>query len=118
MNDNTVSRCHAFLKLSKDEFCIEDGNSKFGTLVQLREAAKLIPQQPYCVQVGRTVFTILVRDPASKSLPEQIRGTDADAVEMKDNNQLPCKCDSKEEGGLNNEILKEVHITTGTNKQL
>ena len=58
-----MSRTHALLHFSGEEFYVEDGNSKFGTLVQINRPLQLAANLPYCIQIGRTVFTILVRNP-------------------------------------------------------
>ncbi len=63
INDNTVSRTHAFLRFIDGDYYLEDNDSKFGTLVQIAGPLTLSAYLPYCVQVGRTVLTFLVRNP-------------------------------------------------------
>lgn len=41
ITDISVSRFHALIKYSKGDFYIEDNNSKFGTLVLMKNAMKL-----------------------------------------------------------------------------
>jgi pSer/pThr/pTyr-binding forkhead associated (FHA) protein len=41
VNDISVSRVHAFIRYKEDGFYIEDNDSKFGTIVLLKEALKL-----------------------------------------------------------------------------
>ena len=44
INDISVSRCHAKIKLVKGKFMLEDNTSKFGTLVLCKQRTPLIPQ--------------------------------------------------------------------------
>ncbi len=41
VNDISVSRCHAIIKYRDDGFYIEDNNSKFGTIVLVKEKLPL-----------------------------------------------------------------------------
>lgn len=41
ITDISVSRFHASIKYNKGDFYIEDNNSKFGTLVLMKNAIKL-----------------------------------------------------------------------------
>jgi len=43
VNDISVSRCHAKIKLKKDGFYLKDGRSKFGTLVLIKHRLSLSP---------------------------------------------------------------------------
>jgi len=62
ITDISVSRCHAFIKLEKGEFFIDDNNSKFGTLVHLRKAFTIPIDVPdVSLQVGRTVVALTVK---------------------------------------------------------
>ena len=56
-----MSRTHAVLKYVNGDFYIEDQNSRFGTLVEIKSPLQLYPQVACCVQVGRTVMTLLVK---------------------------------------------------------
>jgi pSer/pThr/pTyr-binding forkhead associated (FHA) protein len=42
INDISVSRLHALVKYRDDGFYIEDNNSKFGSIVLLRDKLKLV----------------------------------------------------------------------------
>lgn len=60
INDISVSRCHAFLKLDKGEFFLDDSNSKFGTLVLMREPISLTNNNNFALQIGRSVFSLSI----------------------------------------------------------
>lgn len=62
INDISVSRCHAIIKYKAgDGFYIEDNQSKFGTIVLLREKLPLHVNHTLAVQVGRTVVSFTSR---------------------------------------------------------
>jgi hypothetical protein len=65
INDISVSRCHAVIRLKSDGFYLQDNMSKFGTLVLVRRRLPLSISQTKAVQVGRTVINFQV-----KELPE------------------------------------------------
>ncbi|CAD8126561.1 unnamed protein product [Paramecium sonneborni] len=55
--DISVSRLHCKLILHNNEFYIEDNNSKFGTLLKLRNSMPILREfQNMQIQVGRTLF--------------------------------------------------------------
>ncbi|CAK76389.1 unnamed protein product (macronuclear) [Paramecium tetraurelia] len=55
--DISVSRFHCKLTLHNKEFYIQDNNSKFGTLLKLKQSMPLLKEfQNVQVQVGRTLF--------------------------------------------------------------
>lgn len=56
INDISVSRLHATIKLAAGHFYLEDRSSKFGTLVQARAGLVVSRTEPCSVQVGRTVL--------------------------------------------------------------
>jgi len=56
INDISVSRLHATIKLREGHFYLEDRSSKFGTLVQARSSLVISRLLPCAVQVGRTVL--------------------------------------------------------------
>ena len=56
INDISVSRCHAKIKLENGKFLLEDNTSKFGTLVLVKQRTPLLPLYNKAVQVGRTVI--------------------------------------------------------------
>lgn len=57
INDISVSRLHAMIKLTKGKFLLENGFSKFGTLLLLRDEVPLHKEYSTSVQVGRTVLS-------------------------------------------------------------
>jgi len=61
--DISVSRVHATIKLNHGEFYLEDKNSKFGTLVQIKQPLPLSIGVPISVQVTRTVITLKLKRP-------------------------------------------------------
>ena len=61
INDISVSRCHAKIKLEKGKFMLEDNTSKFGTLVLVKQRTPLLPLYNKAVQVGRTVINFSVK---------------------------------------------------------
>lgn len=61
INDISVSRCHAKIKLENGRFLLEDNNSKFGTLVLVKQRTPLLPTYNKAVQVGRTVINFSVK---------------------------------------------------------
>ncbi len=61
INDISVSRCHAKIKLENGKFLLEDNQSKFGTLVLVKQRTPLLPNYNKAVQVGRTVINFSVK---------------------------------------------------------
>ena len=61
INDISVSRCHAKIKFENGKFLLEDNNSKFGTLVLVKQRTPLLPLYNKAVQVGRTVINFSVK---------------------------------------------------------
>jgi pSer/pThr/pTyr-binding forkhead associated (FHA) protein len=70
INDISVSRCHAKIKLENGKFLLEDNQSKFGTLVLVKQRTPLLPNYNKAVQVGRTVINFSVK-PQSNSTQAQ-----------------------------------------------
>lgn len=64
ISDISVSRVHAMLQYEKDrgEFLIVDNESKFGTLILLNKDYK-IKNDKAAIQIGRTVFTFILKNP-------------------------------------------------------
>lgn len=56
-----MSRCHAKIKLENGKFMLEDNQSKFGTLVLVKQRTPLLPGFNKAVQVGRTVINFSVK---------------------------------------------------------
>lgn len=63
INDMSVSRSHAILKLIGDNIYLDDIGSKFGTLANVEDDLKLLPNIPFTVQVGSKVVTLLSKFP-------------------------------------------------------
>lgn len=62
MNDISVSRSHATLKLTQQGLLLEDNNSKFGTLVLVREGFPMLKtRNNVYLQVGRTLVQVNVK---------------------------------------------------------
>lgn len=62
MNDISVSRSHATLKLTQQGLFLEDNNSKFGTLVLVREGFPILKNRNNVhLQVGRTLVQMTVK---------------------------------------------------------
>ena len=61
INDISVSRCHTKIKFEKGKFLLEDNQSKFGTLVLVKQRTPLLPGFNKAVQVGRTVINFSVK---------------------------------------------------------
>jgi len=62
ITDISVSRCHAFIKLDKGKFYLEDNTSKFGTLVNMRRPFKVSDMyNNVSLQSGRTLVTVSVK---------------------------------------------------------
>lgn len=68
INDISVSRCHAKIKFTDNRFLLEDNQSKFGTLVLVKQRTPLLPSFTKAVQVGRSVINF-----QTKSLAEMAR---------------------------------------------
>ena len=66
INDITVSRHHGMLKVLNDGIYLNDNDSKFGTLVEIKEPLKLIPNKPCYVQIEGTVMALLVKAPKAE----------------------------------------------------
>ena len=66
INDISVSRCHAIIVLKDGKFVIEDNNSKFGTLVEVREEIRMEHGSNTTVQIGRSLLDLEVRSSSSK----------------------------------------------------
>lgn len=60
ISDISVSRVHASIKYQDGTFFFADNDSKFGTLMLLKEPVGLLLGKPVHVQIGRSVFIITV----------------------------------------------------------
>lgn len=65
ISDISVSRNHATLNLRNNFFYLEDHNSKFGTLVQVKRPVALEINDPLTFQIGRSLITIDIKKPWS-----------------------------------------------------
>jgi len=63
VSDISVSRIHAMLKLYQGKFYLEDRNSKFGTLVLVRQPIALVPGLSVSLQITRSVITLRLKQP-------------------------------------------------------
>lgn len=72
INDISVSRCHALIKYKAGEgFFIEDNQSKFGTIVLLKDKLQLQANHTLAVQIGRTVVSFTARKVESKVIHQE-----------------------------------------------
>lgn len=65
VSDISVSRIHAQISLHGDSFYLEDHNSKFGTLVQVKRPVVLSQFDEYWFQTGRSLNKISLNKPWS-----------------------------------------------------
>ena len=63
VSDISVSRCHASLKLHNGNFYLDDENSKFGTLIQVKRPISLEMMEQLTVQTGRTLLSFDLKKP-------------------------------------------------------
>ena len=61
ISDISVSRNHALIRYVRGKLFLEDNESKFGTLVQMRKAVSLDTDTSFSVQSGRTVLAFTCR---------------------------------------------------------
>lgn len=80
INDISVSKCHAKIKLENGKFMLEDNQSKFGTLVLIKKRTPLLPGFNKAVQVGRTVINFSVKSIMSTTVknPSATQFTDVE----------------------------------------
>jgi hypothetical protein len=76
MTDISVSRLHGVIRLVGEKFFLEDKNSKFGTLVQIKRPLALECGTATVVQCGRTVVEATAKRPWSL-IPACFRSTSA-----------------------------------------
>lgn len=63
IDDISVSRNHAVIKMRDRSFIVEDSGSKFGTLILARRPIVLIPGCVLSLQINRTLLTLNVKKP-------------------------------------------------------
>lgn len=61
VSDISVSRVHAMLKFTNENFMLFDNDSKFGTLIQLDQNYPVRTEKA-AIQVGRSVFTFVMKN--------------------------------------------------------
>jgi hypothetical protein len=79
ISDISVSRIHAFLKYENNQFLIFDNDSKFGTLIKLEKAYE-VQTDKAAVQIGRTVFTFVLKN--SKTQKNNVIKQEIDNAEI------------------------------------
>jgi len=57
LNDISATRIHAFIRYSKGKFYLGDNDSKYGTLVLLKNDFIVKPNYKASIQIGRTVLS-------------------------------------------------------------
>lgn len=84
INDISVSRCHTKIKFERGKFLLEDNQSKFGTLVLVKQRTPLLPGFNKAVQVGRTVINFSVKhlQKPDPNAPNQNELADINCVEI------------------------------------
>eukprot|EP01068_Selenidium_serpulae_P014636 Selendium_serpulae@DN6120_c2_g2_i2.p1 len=82
--DVSISRCHAVIRYVEESksFILEDNNSKFGTLVNLKRPLEVPRTEMLSVQVGRTVLYFSLAKPSD---PEPVK------TELATNDQFPAE---------------------------
>lgn len=65
VSDISVSRIHAQIVMTGDHFYLEDHNSKFGTLVQVKRPVALSQYDEYWFQSGRSLSKVSINKPWS-----------------------------------------------------
>lgn len=63
VSDISVSRCHASIRLQGGKFYLDDENSKFGTVVQVKRPISLEMVEQLTIQTGRTLLSFELRKP-------------------------------------------------------
>lgn len=74
MTDISVSRLHGIIKLIGSNFYLEDKNSKFGTLIQIKRPISLEHIEDLVIQCGRTILEFYIKKPWS-FLPSCFKST-------------------------------------------
>lgn len=65
ISDISVSRKHCKIRLVGSEFYVEDSRSKFGTLAKLKKSFTMRMNYDVTIQINRTVFRLLFKQPWS-----------------------------------------------------
>lgn len=72
INDISVSRLHAFIRLSRGKFYLEDNSSKFGTVALIKNNFALDPNYEASIQIGRSVLTFSLKTRTFPVAPKPI----------------------------------------------
>jgi len=106
VNDISVSRLHAMIKLANGKFLLENGFSKFGTLLMLKGDVPLHKEYSTSVQIGRTVlaFDLATREEI-QIVPEPIPQEPVVIDEKVYNSPLSVNSDDKIHRRLSEEIF-------------
>jgi len=101
INDISVSRLHALIKLEKGHFYLQDSSSKFGTLLLMQKPQLSLDQyKDFSVQVGRTLLEFKVTKSSTgffskkkKSLSThsnsiQLEVSEPTKIKIKDNSEI------------------------------
>ena len=72
LNDISVSRTHAELRVVGNDIYLLDSNSKFGTLVLAKKPLPIKSQQVLNVQAGRTKLSFFLKQPSCTCCREYI----------------------------------------------
>ena len=59
-NDISLSRVHSIIKFDNGVWTLQDNNSKFGTLVLVKQRTPLLMGFPKSVQIGRTMVKLSI----------------------------------------------------------
>ena len=110
VSDISVSRLHAVIKYERDQFVIYDNNSKFGTLVLMKEPFTITTEK-IGIQIGRTVISLSLK-PNNSPTQDLINNTTA--ANLNKNNQ---KSLSKANSYENYEKNKEKINVKGKEKE-
>ena len=61
LNDISVSRAHAVIKQFNDYFYLHDTNSKFGTLIKMKNNFNILLNKPFFIQKGNTFYEFIMK---------------------------------------------------------
>jgi hypothetical protein len=106
INDISVSRLHAMIKLHNGKFLLENGFSKFGTLLLLRGEVPLHKEYGTSVQIGRTVLAFdLATKEEIQIVPEPLPQEPVVVDEKVYNSPLSVNSDDKVQRRLSDDIF-------------
>ncbi|OII77365.1 zinc finger C3HC4 FHA domain-containing protein [Cryptosporidium andersoni] len=118
ISDVSISRYHATIRYTNENFILEDHGSKFGTLVSIRKAQTIENNRNLSLQVGRTVVNLrLSEEPCSPNngikelpvdppnIPDPNTGTNPEQINRNENyNEV-----SNHNVNLNDSIITPVN---------